>query len=481
MLAWVDTMAVVTLREGFRAMGDAGLRLGPVIHNQSGTLVAWSLRHLSGTLGDTGQWSRYAVWELARRHWLIKNLLADVFQGARGFEVSGDTIRMPFIGDPKLDALDRLLDVLHEIRGLDVEGRPHGSRVIPWMDAGGRDTPWHVTPRPMQEHFRTAARALMRSYPTYLPEDLDVGGFRMGQAADVLVELLARAQHSQACLMRGSTSVHVTTPFARPEEFVDDLTLATDVARSAVECVVVALTADLSICDDPCLTPIVPVGESLVHLSSLTAPGSPVRNLTARLQLEPSRFGAAGRALGQLGVDRCAETLRRVAGARMATNIDLVSPSGKRVGDLDLVLVDPSRRLMAVFEIMWQIRPDGSVGIGKALGKAHAKRSQVAQNRKLVTSGLASPRWPTGWPDVSDYATRWFILTPDVLPVAPSPDDIGIRSQQMLGWLLRAHSSLPDLIRLLDDPPTPPEPVTELHWSFRKFGRYRVEWDQVVA
>ena len=88
MLAWVDTMAVVTLKEGFDAMGDAGLRLGLVIHNQSGTVVAWSLRHLSGTLAGTGQWSRYSIWELARRRWVIRNLLADVFQGARGFEVS---------------------------------------------------------------------------------------------------------------------------------------------------------------------------------------------------------------------------------------------------------------------------------------------------------------------------------------------------------------------------------------------------------
>jgi hypothetical protein len=481
-LSWINTKAVTDLRDAYAEMGQIAVRLSPVLHNQAGTAVSWAIRHLGAqTEADPGERSRRIMWELARRHWVVSNLLSEVRQGSRGFEATDRRIRLPFIGDQNLDALDRMLDLLSEVRGLDVEGRPSGRRMQPWLDAGGRDTAWDQAPPFVHEHYRALSRALMGSYPRYLPEDLDVGGFTMREATQVLIELLARAQYSQACIMRYSTSALATIPFFKPEDLAADLARQTGVALPSVERVVATLTVDLDVCPDPCLTPIVPVGQALVPMSGLIAPGSPVRNLTALLQLNPSRFGAAGRALGQLGVDACAETLKRVAGVRLATNVDLVTSTGRRVGDLDVALIDPLARLMVVFEVTWQIGPDGAIEIGRALGKAAEKRDQVARNRKHLAGGTVTPRWPSGWPDVTDFATRWYVLTRDVLPLGPAQSDVLIRSHQVVAWMLRSGASLADLVTLLDAPPTPPHEIADLQWNSVKFGRYTIEWDQVAV
>lgn len=482
MLGWINTKSVVDLREAFSEMGTAAVRLSPVLHNQAGTGVSWALTHLDApTKSDPGERSRRVMWELSRRHWVLKNLLTETRHGDRGFEATGNRIRLPFRGDTDLDALDRLLNTLTEIRGLDVEGRPSLREVGPWLDAGGRDASWSDAPEAVRNRFRASARALTASYPRYLPDLLDVGGFTMGDAGRVLDELLARAQYSQACIMRGSTSAAATIPFFLPEELTHDLARDTGVSEPRVERLLSVLTVDLERCQDPCLTPIVPVGQALVPMSGLIAPGSPLRNLTARLQLDPEAFGAAGQALGRLGVETCAETLTRVAGVRLATNVRLVTMTGERVGDLDVVIVDPHAHLMVVFEVTWQIGPDGAVEIARALDKAADKRAQIARYRVHLAEGTATPRWPAGWPDTSAYSTRWYVLTRDVLPLSPPPDDIIVRSHQMLAWMLKSASTLEELVGLLDNPPTPPTELATLHSASLKFGSYIIEWDQVVA
>lgn len=482
MLGWINTKSVVDLRDAFSAMGPAAVRIGPVLHNQAGTAVSWALTYLGGPVGsDPGERSRRVLWELARRHWVLRNLLSEARHGDRGFEAAGNRIRLPFRGDVHLDALDRLLGTLTEIRGLDIEGRPKLQEAAPWLDAGGRNVGWSGAPAAIRAIFRASARALIASYPRYLPDMLDVGGFTMGEAARVLDELLARAQYSQACIMRGSTSPAATIPFYLPEELTRDLAHDTGVSELRVERLLGALWIDLERCPDPCLTPIVPVGRAVVPMSSLIAPGSPLRNLTARLQLDPTRFGAAGQALGRLGVETCAETLRRVAGVLLATNVRLVTGTGKRVGDLDVVLVDLAAKLMVVFEVTWQIGVDGAVEIARALDKAADKRTQVARNRDHLGERTAAPRWPAHWPDFEGYASRWYVITRDVLPVGPPLDDVIIRSHQMLAWMLKSGATLEELVRLLDHPPAPPEEVAMLHSTSLKFGRYTVEWDQVVA
>jgi hypothetical protein len=481
-LAWINTKATTDLIEGFVEMGPAALRMGPSLHNQAGIAVSWALTY-QGTrsIAEQGSKSLDSMWSLTRRHWVLGGLLSEVRCRARGFEAGTRCVRLPFVGDRKLDCLDRFLDLMEESRGFEIEGRPNNAKMKPWLDAGGRDREWAEAPQSVRAHFRKSAGALIGHYPRYLPGDLDVGGFTMDEAASVLTEMLARAQLSQACIARGSTSARATLPFHRREELVADLGRETGVGLPAVDRLAGLLTADLDRCTDPCLTPIVPVGQALVPMCSLIAPGSPVRNLTALLQTDPGRFGAAGRAIGQLGVETCVETLSRVAGVRMASNTNLVAAGGRSLGDLDVTLVDAARRLIVVFEVTWQICADGSVEIGRAVRKTAEKRAQLAGYRARLAERTATAEWPGDWPDVSGFSKRWYVLTNDVLPLDQSDDDIVVRSHQMLAWMLRRDAALPELIALLDDPPTPPGDIAELQWTSLRYGKYLVEWDQVLV
>ena len=481
-LGWINTKATTELVKGFIEMGPAAARMTHSLHNQAGIAVSWALSHLGArSTAEQGTESLNSMWSLTRDHWVLGNLLSEVRCHARGFEAGNRCIRLPFGGDRKLDCLDRFLSVMDDSRGFEVEGRPNNRKVIEYLDSGGRNGAWGEAPVTVREHYRRSATALMAYYPRYLPEDLDVGGFTMGEAASVLTEMLARAQFSAQCIVRGSAYVPATIPSSHRDQLVAGLARDTGVGLAAVDSLVGLLTVDLDRCPAPCLTPIVPVGQVLVPMSSRIAPGSPVRNLTSLLQTDPGGFGRAGKAIGQLGVETCAETLGRVAGVRIATNTNLVDGGGRSLGDLDVTLVDAARRLMVVFEVTWQICADGSVEIGRAVRKTAEKRAQLAGYRGRLADGTATAKWPGDWPDVSGFSKRWYVLTNDVLSLDPPDDEIVVRSNQMLAWMLPRSATLPELIALLDDPPTPPGELSELQWTSLRYGKYLVEWDQVLV
>lgn len=485
-LGWLNTHPVVVQRE---LVAAHGVRLGVWMttrahHNQVGTAVAWATRFMVGpaVATPTAVEDLPGLFDLAGRAYVLRNLLAEVRQGVRRFEANANQIILTFDGDPRLDALDRLLDLVEDIIDPE-ETRPWDPRLRPWLAAGGLNIPWEQAPPWVRGEFRASAASLVDKYPTYLPADLDVGGFTMAEATQVLVELLARGLYMNACTIQGSTNIAAVVPILDSDAFVADLIEASAVTEDRLRQVLGLLTLDLDRCPDPCLTPLIPIGEDLiVPLSSLIVPSSPVRNFTALLQADPARFGRAGRALGALGARTTAATFDRLAGALVTTSIKVVRPDRTRAGDLDVVVCDPTSRTMAVFEVMWRIGPDGSAEVARAEEDAHAKRGQVNRIRGDIESGQAAPRWPSNWPNVSGFRTRWFILTPNVLPVrAVEPDGIVVRSHQMLARTLRVGASLADLVKLMDEPPYPPTELTQTQWERVAYGDFVVDFDVTRA
>lgn len=485
-LAWLNIHPVEVQR---KIVAEEGVLFGLMMttrahHNQVGIAVAWATQYMvepAGPFEPTAA-ALIEVFDLAGRTRLLRNLLAEVRQGVRRFEAEGNHIVMTFDGDARLDALDRVLDLFDEIVDLP-EPRRWNKRVRPWFAKGGIDVPWHDSPPWVRQEFRAFAVSLIASYPKYLPDDLDVGGFTMGEATRVLEELLARGCYMNTCTMLGSTSIAVVVPVFDAPAFVADVAVAAAVPEDRARQILGLLTLDLKRCPDPCLTPLIPLGQDLlVPMSSLIVPSSPVRNFTALLQADPARFGRAGQALGALGARTTAETFGRLSGALVTTGINLIRPDRTRAGDLDVVVCDPVGRTLAIFEIMWRIGPDGSAEVAKVEEAAHAKRDQVARIRSDIESGRATPRWPADWPDVSGFATRWFILTPNVLPVRTvEGDETIVRSQQMLDRMLRDGSSVEDLIKLMDEPPYPPPEISETAWEQVTYGDYVIDFDVTRA
>lgn len=485
LLGWLNTHPVVEQRRLVEEGGPgAALRANVVHHNQVGQSVAWAFRFMRdpGVGGGSRETDRRALFELAGRYWTIQNLLAEVRQGIRGYEAEGRRVQLAYRGNRHMDALERLLGLVDEVMGIpDPADVAPDERLFAWVAEGGRDVPWERSPAWVHASHRRFADEMISRYPNYLPEELDVGGFTIRDALRLCSELLARAVHAQVATMYGSTATDAVVPRFPVQGLTRDLARSAGVAEGSASEIVRLLTFDPDRNPDPCLVPLIPVGDGhVLPMSSLIVPGSPLRNLTALLQDDPMRFGRAGQLLGALGARTVSTTLERLQGAQVATSVPVMRPDGTVAGDLDVVALDATEGLMAIFEVLWGIAPDGAAQVARAEARAHAKLDQVARLRGAINTG-AIPHWPRGWSPTPEVRTRWFVLTPTVLPVADMPGDVVIRSHQLLARMLRRDTSVADLISLLDEPPRPPPELARTQWHRLRIGDYRVECETVMA
>ena len=147
-----------------------------------------------------------------------------------------------------------------------------------------------------------------------------------------------------------------------------------------------------------------------------------------------------------------------------------------------MVLCDPSTATLVIFEIKWHLPVDGNREVNRVEQDAIEKRKQVVRLRDEMTRGDAIPAWPAGWPDVSSYRKRWFVLTRDVLPMrSVSEDDVTIRSLQLLNRTLQSRASLADLISALDHPPETPAVTRKTQWESLRYGDLKIEIEMIMA
>lgn len=485
-LCWLEVEPVARVRQAV----SEGDRFAPVAlsrwhHNQVGLCVAWALQHMSGRESSSPptESDRLAAFDLARRYWVIKNVMAEVRQGSRSFRARGRRIEVAFTGDVGLDALDRFLDLVDGIDSMPSGLPPGVDRVASWLGAGGRDVPWRSVGHIQRELYREWAGHEMRRHAFQLPNDIELGGFTVADGRAVLRELLAQGLHANAAIFFGTTSSEVALPVRSRSELAAQVERDTGVPRLRLDPILDLLTADIARCPDPCLTPLIPIGgDSVVSMSSLIVPGAPLRNLVDRVNADPARSGAVGRKLGLIGNQAVAQTVRSRLGsaALVEERVDVYAADGQRVGDLDVVAIDPQTGEAAVMEVLWEIGPDGSAQVARTEVKANAKRAQVVRIRTALANG-AQPRWPPGWRLPGEIRYRWFILTPDVLPVVPLDDDgIIVRSHQLLERSPWSGSRVRDMVRALESP-TPPPVGGGTTWRHLRFGPFDVKAEFVIA
>jgi hypothetical protein len=474
-------------REASAELGDprlAAMLYHHAHHNQVGIMVAWALRHLapSGGADDSRIEDLEHAFDLAGQYWSLVNVIADIRAGVRGFESSKSKIRIAFLGNATFEATDRLLETLDDLLAIPEKPSSEFAALRAWEQGAGRDRPWAGVPLDIREELKAFARSIADKHEAYFDPAVDLGGFSMGEAERVLLEIYSRAWHSAMQVMFGSTRGPIVLPLLERDGYVRELALAARVDFSRASSIVSLLTVDLSICPDPCLTPIVPVADRLAPMSSLITPGAMVRNFVARLQFDPARFGRAGQLLGLRGSQTVAATLRRrLTGALIAERVKVFHPDGRQAGDLDVVAFDPAAGVAVVFEVVWRIGVDGAAEIAALENRAREKRSQVGELQAAMSQG-ALPRWPPGWSVGSDPIYCWFIVTPSVLPAQPDQDGgVPIRSHQILERFRWRGTRVTDMVDAFLNPPPPPPELVQMEWRTAKYGRYEISLERVRA
>lgn len=487
LLSWLNVWPHTETREAIQEIGyeSAVMLLGAAHHNQVGISAGWVTRYLTGgpSSREMPEQDRTALFRAAGVFRALRNALVEVRVGVRGYESQGKTVRMPYLGNRNVDALDRILDLVESVTSISVPAPQHFARVRPWMRQVGMSTPWESAPPWVQTAFRERAAQVIATY-WRLPTNEAIDGVPVPDIDAFWAELLAWGTYMHAAGLAGSIDTRTISPLRSQSELAQWFEDRAGVPRSSTEHLVQLLTLNLERCKDGALTPFVECEGRLLPMSSLIVPTSPHRNLISILQADPGTFGSVGEALGRDGERTVLEVLtqRLRGGTLLRRGIKVKRETGGDAGNLDVVACDPDSRTVAIFEIKWNIAADGNTEVYRVEQAAIDKRTQVIRLRNEIRAGLAAPSWPLDWPDLAGYSFRWFILTRDVLVMREiDRDDIVIRSHQLIERTLQRNTSVDDLIRSLDSPPIPPTELMATQWDRVHYGDVRVDIEQIIA
>lgn len=487
LLTWLNVWSVQEMRETSREIGPmmaAKLRHSE-LHNTVGVGVSWLLRLLRDNPSAPGSedMERKGFAGRAGQVWSIRDLVHSTRAGVYDFQVQGHRLHFEFAGDTDLEALDNMLEMVDELWRVeqlrDALSRDAATEQTPLQETlltSGIHIPWQDASQDIQSRFRRRAAILTELLRRIqVPHSAVIGDFTFGNAVAVWTELLAAASYSHACLMFGSQNPLVACPAFPLQELVEILR-PSNLDDDCISTVINFLTFDVTQDRDPCLAPIIPVLDFLAPLSSLITPGSPDRNILARLRSNPARFGGVGREIGRIGTETVASELTRVPNVHVAKEVKVLHPGGKVAGDLDVVAVDPQDRLVAVFEVKWQLEPDGALEIDRVEKQVADGQAQILRLMTGLRNESLKVRWPAGFPDVSSFDWQWFVITSNVIPVIRGTGEAIARSHRVLTLMaLRESSTLREVCTVLTDPPIPPTASEEyLETSSQQFWGYEI-------
>jgi hypothetical protein len=487
LLAWLNVWSVQEMRETSREIGAmmaAKLRHAE-LHNTVGVGVSWLLRFLQDNPSAPGSedMERNGFARRAGQVWSIRDLVHSARAGAYEFQAQGHRLHFEFAGDTDLEALDNMLEMVDELWRIeqlrDALSQDAATEKTPLQElllTSGIHIPWQEASQDIQHRFRRRAAILTELLRRIqVPHNAVIGNFTFGDAVAIWTELLAGASYSHACLMFGSQNPLVACPAVPLQELVEVLR-PSNLDDECISTVINFLTFDVTQDRDPCLAPIIPVHDSLAPLSSLITPGSPDRNVLARLRSDPARFGGIGREIGRVGTETVANELTRVDGVHVAKEVKVLHLGGGVAGDLDVVAVDPRERLVAVFEVKWQLEPDGALEIDRVEKQASEGQTQLLRLMTGLRDESLRPRWPGDFPNISSFDWQWFVITSNVIPVIRSSGHAIARSHRVLTLMaLREGSTLREVCNVLADPPIPPTAREEyLETGSQQFWGYEI-------
>jgi hypothetical protein len=103
--------------------------------------------------------------------------------------------------------------------------------------------------------------------------------------------------HMSATALWGSVHRPMIVPLSRRDEFVAGVADDAGIDADAADEITTILTRDADRSYDPALTPLVPLGDEVLPMSSLIMPASPHRNTLALIETDPRLFRVVGRLL----------------------------------------------------------------------------------------------------------------------------------------------------------------------------------------
>ncbi|MET8376749.1 hypothetical protein [Streptomyces microflavus] len=226
-------------------------------------------------------------------------------------------------------------------------------------------------------------------------------------------------------------------------------------------------------------SPLVQHGEKVILCPPLLTPRAIDPIVLRSAAADFRSFGSVGRAQGDRAV-AWAEWLRGVPGLLVAERVPAFRADGKPAGDLDVVAVDPVLRIGLCVEVKWPIDAVTSAEVMKVEDWATSAGRQLDRLRGELSSGVATPELPAGWPAFDRIQWTWCVGTPQQLCLRPLPvPDMSVTSLRYL-LALGQPSGLPPVLDILRMPILPTAGVH--FWVERRsvpVGSRRVDLDAI--
>ena len=363
-------------------------------------------------------------------------------------------------------------------------GRAASSFVVNWLNArnAGGTPSWFCAPDEVRSFCQSLSADDASIDIRDLPAEMTVrAGFSFADLAAYWVELKAlglfQSVIHQVRLRSPYGPPHLSeiTPIYRRSIFIEGMASGATIGLSASERITNLLTMDETREADPALTPLVPIEGGLLAMNPTIRSADPQHDMLHLLRGTQS-YGRIANRLGKVGEETAQKIVDRMSGnIQIAHRVKAVRRDGNSAGDLDVVLCDPTEKLLVVMEVRWH-PSTASRNEGLDMSQAAIEKcGQVRRLRKEIQTGHATVRWAPDWPDVSGFRWRWFVLTRDVLLSGHRADggDPPIGSWQMLRYLLPPQASLTELVDLMDEPRWPAS--WPRSWRRHRFGELHIE------
>ncbi|GAA4615995.1 hypothetical protein GCM10023195_70870 [Actinoallomurus liliacearum] len=433
--------------------------------NTTARLIEWSHRYGNQSRTSARTPTKRVIdtaFELAWNWDAIDIALQGVRAGRVRLLAHGNALAVEPLSDPSIEALDI---VLEKIDTANTEENTIGPSLAPAHDyfraQEGRRSVYMNIPHWIAGLYVQHMKNYVAQRHWDVPADTDLGGLKVGDAIP-LIGTLKGISFLQYTLFQGEPSPK--TAYLGMESH----TLAKSLRRynpnnTAIDAFIEMLTYKPG--RSPLSAPIIPWCGKLIIPFFLMSDGLEERMVLRAAASNPSTAGRLGESLGAL-CRRWADRLKSIPGTRVATEVKVLAANRRKIGDLDIVVLDADQKTGLIIEAKWPIDARTLPDAWKQEAAIDKGRSQIVRLKKAITEG-ALVKLPLDWPPFADIEWKWLVGTSRYLDSRISHPDIDVTSLRFVEQLLPVTSTT-ELIHKLTTFPYPKE-GHEFRLNWRKF------------
>ncbi|MGY4989191.1 hypothetical protein [Streptomyces nigrescens] len=370
------------------------------------------------------------------------------------------------ISNPSLEVMDMLLE---QIDTENVDENEVGPRLEPahafFRTQQGRKDVYRSVPVWVSGLYIQHMKNCLAKKPWEIPLDTDLGGLTLREAIPLLGTIKGMSL-LQLSLFRGEPNPY-TAYLATPPETLTRLLKRYNPKSVVVDEFIDLLTYRGPKGKTPFSAPIIPWGDQIIMPFALLSEGLEERMILRAAAFNPNASGKLGTSLGRL-CNKWAARLGDIPGVKVATEVKVLAPNRRKIGDLDIVALDSDRKSGLIVEAKWPIDARVLADAWKQEAAIDKGREQIKRVKQEILDGAAI-KLPQGWPQFSDVEWTWMVGTARYLDPRESTEGPPATCLRLVEQLLPA-SSVRDLLRKLEDFPYPQE------------GRdFQLSWKRVVV